>query len=142
MGSPSNPYGPESARNLARAAAAAAQQHKRQLASRRENLARANRVRLYRAELKRRLTRRELALRDVLLAGRGLENVGDTINLELTATMPIGEILPAVPGLGKVKVRAVMAGAGVRPTAELGRLTDRQRLEVLERASRKDRRAR
>jgi hypothetical protein len=114
----------------------------RQLAARFENLARANRVRLYRADLKRRLTRRDVALRDVLLAGRGLENVGDSIDLDLAGTMPIGEILRAVPGLGKVKVRAVVAGANVRPTTALARLTDRQRLELLERASRKDRRAR
>jgi hypothetical protein len=84
------------------------------------SLAGANRVRSDRAELKAALRRGELRAGDLIAAPpRCLESAGVT------------EVLLAVPGLGKVKVRRLLTMCRISPAKRLRDLTERQRVELV-----------
>lgn len=83
-------------------------------------LERANEVRIYRAGLKRAVRNRLFNAADVL---------GDIVEPDLE-TMPIGELLMAVPGIGRTKARSMTAKVGASLTRPLGELTVRQRREL------------
>ena len=79
-------------------------------------LRRANEVRVGRAEAKAALRRGELR------AGEVLDAVPECL-----AGASLSELLPAVPGVGEARLRALLLGLGLSPARELGELTARQR---------------
>lgn len=88
-------------------------------AQRLQALARANQIRSDRAEIKAAIRCRELRVATLL-----------DDPPECLATASLAELLLAVPGLGKTRVRQLLNGCGLHAAQRLGRLTARQRLEL------------
>lgn len=88
-------------------------------------LEQANRVRHRRAEWKRRLRAHDASLTDVM---------GDP----LTDTMKVIDVLLALRGVGRVRAGNTLRHLGASPTATLGSLTYRQRVELETRFRRMD----
>jgi hypothetical protein len=82
-------------------------------------LARANQIRSERAQIKATLRRGELQLGSLLADPP-----------ECLATASLAEVLLAVPGLGKARLRQLLNGCRLSPVQRLGRLTARQRLQL------------
>jgi hypothetical protein len=91
-------------------------------------LAKADRVRLARAQLKRDLKARRVSICDVLADPP-----------EWVETMPVLQLLLAVPKVGRVKATAMLRGGGISATKTVGGvsmrtvggMSERQRLELL-----------
>lgn len=98
----------------------------RSLEQRMDALARANRIRTYRAALKRDVAAGRKSAVDVIVAGAD-PVVGGDRRLE---TMPVYELIRAVPKVGRVKADKILRHARVSPSKTLGGLTQRQRLEL------------
>lgn len=101
---------------------------------RHRNLERAQRVRSYRSDLKGRIAAGEVKLGEVLLARSAPDG---RVDPDLVDGMKLRQLLEALPTIGEVKARALIARVGARSDTRLGRLTDRQRLELIDRAARR-----
>jgi hypothetical protein len=89
-------------------------------ARRLQALSRANEIRTLRAEVKRALRRGDLQIADLLV---------DPPSCIETASL--AELLLAVRGLGKVRVRRLLATAEIPPRKRIDSLTERQREALL-----------
>ena len=87
---------------------------------RRAALQNANRVRVARAALKQRLRRGEASISDVL-----------TNPPEYMATASVGDVLLAVPKVGRFRAGRVLSPCRISPAKTLGQLTVRQRAQIL-----------
>jgi hypothetical protein len=83
-------------------------------------LALANEIRFKRADVKRAIRGGSLTIREVF------EDPADYL-----ATMPLDSLLRAVRGLGMRKIIRICNAAKVAPAREIGKLTVRQRAELL-----------
>jgi hypothetical protein len=92
----------------------------RSLQQRLDALEKANTVRTYRAELK----------KDIAAAREDADAVLVSSD-PLLATMKVGDLLLAVPGLGRVKVNYLFRRLGISPSKTVGGLSPRQRGQLL-----------
>lgn len=83
-------------------------------------LAQANRIRSERARLKAALRAGEVRPAPLLLDPP-----------ECLGSASVAEVLLAVPGIGQVKVRRLLQAAQLSPGRKLGRLSERQRAELV-----------
>ncbi|CCI83499.1 integration host factor, actinobacterial type [Corynebacterium otitidis] len=91
---------------------------------RKEALAKAAEARKARAELKEKLKRGDITLREVLEQAQEDETTGKT---------KVSALLEALPKVGKVKAKEIMAELEIAPTRRLRGLGERQRRALLER---------
>ncbi len=91
---------------------------------RKEALAKAAEARKARAELKEKLKRGDITLREVLEQAQEDETTGKT---------KVSALLEALPKVGKVKAKEIMAELEIAPTRRLRGLGERQRRALLDR---------
>lgn len=84
----------------------------------------ANDTRSARATLKREMRARRISLVDLLLAPPAY-----------VETMKVFDLLIAVPKYGRVKVNKVLSGCRISPSKTIGGMSQRQRVELVERLS-------
>jgi hypothetical protein len=87
----------------------------------------ANEIRSARAKLKKELASGEIELTQILAQPP-----------ECVQTARVRDVLLALPKIGSVKAGRILADCGIAPTKTLGRLTERQRTELMHRFRRGD----